>query len=228
MADQIMLWRKKILTVNGKIAISPACCCESGGHRRKHKHKRKHHKKHHHHHKKKHSHSHTNPNAGACCMPDGTCKGGMVQLDCINAGGVWQGVGTKCKDAHCPANCPACDENCQTLSAGKSYTNDGICSGKRYHVGTYSNPIDGPAWVVFTGYVNDDLVVDGEVWQPSGYECTYIPGYSISPCNCAHGTTFCKRIKQGASVRIHVQNNFDPGWGLNGTLCFCPADSPAP
>ena len=93
-------------------------------------------------------------------------------------------------------------------------------------MGTFSNPIDGPAWVVISGYVNDDLVVDGEVWEPGSDLCNPL-GYS-TPCNCAHDVTFCKRIAQGASVTVQVQNNYDPGWAIDATICFCRADSPAP
>lgn len=50
---------------------------------------------------------------GACCMPDGSCQD-VVQAECIELGGTFQGIGTDCATAGCPQPQGACcvNENC--------------------------------------------------------------------------------------------------------------------
>lgn len=42
------------------------------------------------------------PTLGACCLPNGTCAGGVTAADCAAAGGTFRGVGTACATANCP------------------------------------------------------------------------------------------------------------------------------
>jgi hypothetical protein len=97
-----------------------------------------------------------------------------------------------------------------------------VCSGTQYAVGTYANPFDGAATCTISGYVNDDLVVNGSVVDTGGQPCPY------GSCACAHDFTYSLDVAAGDSVTIAVQNNYDPGWAIDGTICFTPKHSPPP
>lgn len=42
------------------------------------------------------------PTLGACCLPDGSCAGGVTSGDCAAAGGTFRGAGSACATANCP------------------------------------------------------------------------------------------------------------------------------
>lgn len=42
------------------------------------------------------------PTLGACCLPNGTCAGGVTAAECAAASGTFRGVGTSCATANCP------------------------------------------------------------------------------------------------------------------------------
>jgi hypothetical protein len=44
---------------------------------------------------------------GACCLSDGTCQD-VIELDCGDLGGTYQGAGTDCATANCPQPLGAC------------------------------------------------------------------------------------------------------------------------
>jgi hypothetical protein len=165
------------------------------------------------------------------------------------------------------SGCPCCgcgcgddNPNCNAISAGDSGCADsgcedchscdttGTCIGVAHDIGTYTNPISGPAIAYFVGNVNDDLLWNGSVVassaglpcnlccteDPSTYNCAPGDTQGPCPCACAHDITcYAANVAEGASVDIGVQNNFDNGWsiaGLGGTgsasLCFCPGSLP--
>jgi hypothetical protein len=92
---------------------------------------------------------------GACCLPDGTCEGGVTAPDCTYAlGGQYQGDGSTCDSVTCPptgACClpygsTACVEWTQyaCLDCGGTYHGDGtVCSEGWCPAGACCNPDDG-------------------------------------------------------------------------------------
>jgi hypothetical protein len=55
------------------------------------------------------------------------------------------------------------------------------------------------------------------------------PDCPYGPCNCAGSFDYSFEIEAGGTVTIAVQNNYDPGWDIQGaTICFTPLSSPPP
>jgi hypothetical protein len=87
-----------------------------------------------------------------------------------------------------------------------------------------------PAVCTISVDVNDDLVVNGAVIGAGEYTCD-LSAFGLgnpSGCNCSHSITYTLDADAGASVTIAVQNNYDPGWSIDGTICFTPISSPPP
>jgi hypothetical protein len=65
--------------------------------------------------------------AGACCFCDGTCQD-LTEADCDAAGGVYQGDGTDCSTASCPATGACClpDATCAEVTAAECEAAGGI------------------------------------------------------------------------------------------------------
>jgi hypothetical protein len=92
---------------------------------------------------------------GACCLPDGSCEGGVTAPDCTyTLGGQYQGNGTTCDNVICPptgACClpygsAACVEWTQYACldcGGTYYGDDSDCSSAPCPFGACCNPDDG-------------------------------------------------------------------------------------
>lgn len=70
---------------------------------------------------------------GACCLPDGSCIQAQNTADCVQQGGVFQGVGTNCVDVTCPTPvigaCCFQDGSCAETSQFDCEASGGIYQG---------------------------------------------------------------------------------------------------
>nr|MBN2276831.1 dockerin type I repeat-containing protein [candidate division Zixibacteria bacterium] len=64
------------------------------------------------------------PETGACCFPDGLCAD-LIEIDCVNQGGAYQGDGSACLGDYSPAN--GIDDACETGPFGACCFTDGSC-----------------------------------------------------------------------------------------------------
>lgn len=85
--------------------------------------------------------------AGACCLPDGTCRVGTISA-CNDLNGQYQGDGTDCNSTNCPGvgACCMADGNCADVTEfscdafGGTWQGEGtICGGN-----DYPQPVQGP------------------------------------------------------------------------------------
>ena len=79
---------------------------------------------------------------GACCLPDGSCAGGLSPEECAALSGVFQGDGTKCAGVDCPEPTgAACFPNCFCLVLTQA---DAVSAGATWQgPGTTCADLDG-------------------------------------------------------------------------------------
>ncbi|TWT44260.1 Proprotein convertase P-domain protein [Phycisphaerae bacterium RAS1] len=67
---------------------------------------------------------------GPCCMPDGTCREDLTDIECLNAGGAPGRIGSLCQDISCTGRCchPA-TLTCTQLSFSQCAAQNGIFDG---------------------------------------------------------------------------------------------------
>ena len=116
---------------------------------------------------------------GACCLPDGTCSGGLTEPECTwYCGGVYQGDGTTCDTVTCPPTGACClpygSVVCQDwteaacLDHGGTYYGDGSdCSEGWCPFGACCDPYDGTC----TEKTPAACTATGGVYQGDGTDC---------------------------------------------------------
>lgn len=67
---------------------------------------------------------------GPCCLPDGTCREDLTDIQCLNAGGAPGRLGALCQDINCTGRCclPA-TRSCSQLSASQCAAQNGLFGG---------------------------------------------------------------------------------------------------
>lgn len=164
-----------------------------------------------------------------CCLPHGKCVNKPTKARCEEAGGIWQGPPElprkKCAPHDC--KCQPCDKSAGCKSHHLNYNHGSEDLNphliRRFHIGNFTNPFNSYAHFSFNGYVNDDLVINGKVIHPHAWSFEG-PG---SP-NGAHDLLYCKVVKKGETVRVALDNNYNPGYSMVGVICWCPFVSPPP
>ena len=85
-------------------------------------------------------------------------------------------------------------------------------------VGTITNPFSTPAIVMMFFDVDDDIIIDGEIWRPTDF---LFEDGDDSPCptaNGAHSDSYCRMLAVGESMTVGVKNNFRGGISLNADV----------
>jgi hypothetical protein len=146
--------------------------------------------------------------------------------------------GWKCVDGQC---LPSDDgpyktlEECRAACCGelKSGTISGSIDGcgQIDTVETVTNDTGRDAWLKASGSVDDDVLIDGEVYQegqfPFPWENYGSPCGSTNSTNGAHDWTFSKKLGPGQSVRFGIKNN-GYGGGITGTWTLNSCEDPPP
>ena len=116
---------------------------------------------------------------GACCLPDGTCAGGVTEPDCTwYCGGVYQGDGTTCDTVTCPPTGACClpygsivcedwTEDACTRHGGTHYGDGTDCSEGWCPFGACCDPVDGTC----TEKTPGACTATGGSYQGDGSEC---------------------------------------------------------
>jgi hypothetical protein len=146
--------------------------------------------------------------------------------------------GWKCVDGQClPSDdgpYPTLEECrkacCAELKSGTiSGSIDGC--GQIDTVETVTNDTGRDAWLKASGSVDDDVLIDGEVYQegqfPFPWENYGSPCGSTNSTNGAHDWTFSKKLGPGQSVRFGIKNN-GYGGGITGTWTLNSCEEPPP
>lgn len=103
---------------------------------------------------------------GACCFGDGSCEQGLIESECVDAGGRFNGVGTTCDDAVCVGACCLLTGDC----AQDTVTADGI---------TTIQPVTSDACATLGGTYRGDGTVCASTVCPQPTPACVIPQTSI-------------------------------------------------
>lgn len=109
-----------------------------------------------------------------------------------------------------------------------SYQNDAPnCGGSILSVQTLTNPFSGPCVVFVDFTVDDDVAIDGQIYQSAGTDFTFQDGGS-DPCpdaNGSHSDQYCRLMNDGDQIELGVKNNFRGGVSLIADVYFSPLPS---
>lgn len=101
------------------------------------------------------------PISGACCLDNGTCQNGMIQVECLYQGGLYQGDDSSCGNLKCPVPCPADVTNDQMVGI------DDLLAVINGWGGCPSSPTPCPPDIDHNHFVNiDDLLAVITAWGP--------------------------------------------------------------
>jgi RHS repeat-associated protein len=105
---------------------------------------------------------------------------------------------------------PACDSG-PGPSAIHEYVSyyDGaaLCSEPTVTVQTLTNPFPEPCFVFIYFNVDDDILIDGEMYQSPGTDFTFHDG--VCPdANGAHSDQYCRAMDVGEQITLGVRSNF--------------------
>ena len=127
-------------------------------------------------------------------------------------------IGTK----NCPSGTDPCCANPTTIYLDAPST--GCCTTPAYGSVQYSqNPYSTDAVICVTGGTNDDIIINGSVYQDGMFSGCWA-GYGITTCgslNCAHGFTYSAKVGPNESTSFQCRNNCAEG-GANVNICYQP------
>ncbi|MFN0133398.1 MAG: GC-type dockerin domain-anchored protein [Phycisphaerales bacterium] len=135
---------------------------------------------------------------GACCLPIGTCVGGISSAACIGQGGVFQGVGSNCGGVSCPQPTGACcltNGNCLLLTSA----NCGLISGSVWQ---------GPLTTCGVGQCSTPC-------YPNCDQSTVAPILNVNDFTC-----FLNKFAAGDSYANCDQSTVVPVLNVNDFTCF--------
>lgn len=114
----------------------------------------------------------------------------------------------ECADSNCPA-CTGIVSNLSIGPAGWGRSVDACGSISDVHKLVLTNPISLPMLLTASGIVNDDVIINGSIYQPNEYAidwdgCTRCPGGSN---NGPHSWKYIKVLQPGESVTFGARDN---------------------
>ncbi len=103
-------------------------------------------------------------------------------------------------------NCPTPDPN--AIHEYVSYDDEApLCSEPTITVQTLTNPLAEPCFVFIDFSVDDDIIIDGQMYQSPGTDFSYHDG--VCPdANGEHSDQYCRRMEIGEQITLGVRNNF--------------------
>lgn len=158
----------------------------------------------------------------ACCLPNGECREGLSQVDCLGLGGVWSGPGVSCYEAGCDAQDPRDKGACCDPATG-----DCVIAGPEQCVsprvfkgigtacafGTCPQPVgncckDGGCTIKTLA----DCTLSGGTWGGPQTNCS-------NPNTCASPGACC--LPGGSCIETFPQSCTDQGGAFQGPGSLC-------
>lgn len=147
----------------------------------------------------------------------------------IGVGLIITGSGTVEADSGCIQTQLVCDSisasggDAGAISQSVTYDAEAPdCGGPAITVQALTNPFSGPCLVFADFSVDDNVIINGQIYQSPGTDFTFhdTAGDACPDANGAHSDHYCRSMNVGEQITFGVQNNFRGVTFLHATVSF--------